>query len=267
VSRWFRFYSGVVADPKAQMLSPEMFKHWVNVLCIAAQHGGHLPTLSITAFMLGRMAEPKAAGILAKLHSAQLLDKTETSFKPHNWDARQYKQDSNDPTNADRQKRFRNRKRNGSNGQSNEGETVTEKRPESTENTDAEARASGADAPIDHRKRLFNEGLTTLGRLTGKGPDACRSFVGKCLRASSDDAVTVLGLIEDAERNRVVDPSAWIAARLKPTENHNAKPKNAIIQAIDDLGRTIAGFDGPARKPDELRGEPGENPVRLLSHR
>jgi hypothetical protein len=129
-----------------------------------------------------------------------------------------------------------------------------------------EANASGAIAPIDHRKRLFSEGLSRLAALTGKGPDACRSFIGKCLKAASDDAVTVLGLIEDAERNQVIDASAWIAARLKPVGDTYGKPKSAIIQAADDLCRTIASFDGPKRGTDELRSIPREAPPRLLSN-
>lgn len=106
MSRWFRFYIGAVDDPKVQMLAPEMFKHWVNVLCIAAQHEGEMPAISVTAFTL-RMSEAKAAGILAKLHSLELLDQTEQSFKPHNWDGRQYKTDTADNTNAERQKKHR----------------------------------------------------------------------------------------------------------------------------------------------------------------
>jgi hypothetical protein len=89
----------------------------------------------------------------------------------------------------------------------------------------SEARASDAGASDDPRTRLFRDGLAKLAKLTGKGPDACRSFVGKCLKAASDDAVTVLGLIEDAERNQVVDPSAWIASRLKGPDH--GKPKSA----------------------------------------
>jgi uncharacterized protein YdaU (DUF1376 family) len=50
------------------------------------------------------------------------------------------------------------------------------------------------------------------------------------------------------------------------TVTNHVKPKSAVIQAIDDLNRTIAGFDGPSRGPDELRGDAGENPPRLLSH-
>jgi hypothetical protein len=110
LSRWFRFYTGVVDDPKAQMLAPEMFKHWVNVLCIAAQHDGELPDIAVTAFTL-RMTEVKAASILAKLHALNLLDTTEKSFKPHNWDGRQYKTDHTDNTNAIRQRKHRDKQR------------------------------------------------------------------------------------------------------------------------------------------------------------
>jgi hypothetical protein len=110
LTRWFRFYTGVVDDPKAQMLAPDMFKHWVNVLCIAAQHDGEMPAIAVTAFTL-RMTEAKAAGILAKLHSLDLLDKTENGFKPHNWDGRQYKTDGTDNTNALRQKKHRDKQR------------------------------------------------------------------------------------------------------------------------------------------------------------
>ncbi len=131
---------------------------------------------------------------------------------------------------------------------------------------DPAASAAGADAPVDHRKRLFDEGLAKLARMTGKGPDACRSFVGKCLKASGDDAVTVLGLIDEAERNQAVDPSAWIASRLKPAENFNGTPKRGIIQAADDLCRKIASFDGPAKPDIVLRDAEGQAPPRLLPH-
>lgn len=105
------------------------------------------------------------------------------------------------------------------------------------EKKDSDADASGADAPgtgHDPRTRLFRQGLATLAKITGKGPDACRAFVGKCLKAAGDDAVTVLGLIEDAERNQIANPSAWIAARLKATEGQHAKAQGgSLIAALD----------------------------------
>lgn len=129
---------------------------------------------------------------------------------------------------------------------------------------ETEAAASDADASVDHRQRLFREGLAKLAFLTGKGPDACRSFVGKCLKEVGDDAVVVLAAIEDAERNKVIDPSAYIAARLKGRSN--GKPESSIIQAAQDIYDRIASFDGPARDPDEIRGGQGQAAPRLLSN-
>ena len=262
--RWLRLYDDTINDPKVLKLPEAMRWHWIAMLCVASKNGGALPVLDDIAIQL-RVTAAKATEIIAILVKAGLLDKNETGFAPHNWNGRQYKTDVTDPTASQRMKRYRDKKRNDRN------DTVTVIRPETEyrdrEQKDSEANASGADAPIDHRKRLFNEGLEKLRRMTGKGPDACRSFVGKCLKASGDDAITVLGLIEDAERNQTVDPSAWIAARLKPMENANGKPKSAVIQAIGDLRREIASFDGPPREPDELRGEAGGTSTRLLSHR
>lgn len=134
-----------------------------------------------------------------------------------------------------------------------------------TQDKDSEAKASGGEPPTNHRKRLFDEGLPKLARMTGKGPDSVRAFVGKCLKAADDDAVIVLGLIEDAERNQAMDPSAYIAARLKGPQNGQTGSK--IIQAADDLRRKIAGFDGPAGGDLGLRGGSGTPPPRLLSNR
>jgi hypothetical protein len=249
--RWLRLYDDTINDPKVLKLPEAMRWHWIAMLCVASKNDGVLPALDDIAIQL-RVTAAKATEIIATLVKAGLLDKTETGFAPHNWNGRQYKSD----VSTERVKRFRNGKRNVS---------VTPPETE-TETEVSEASASGADAPVDHRKRLFNEGLSKLSTMTGKGPDACRSFVGKCLKAASDDAITVLGLIEDAERNQVVDPSAWIAARLKPVENSNGKPKAGIIQAIGDLRREIAGFDGPAREPDGIRGTAGGATPRLLSN-
>jgi hypothetical protein len=103
----------------------------------------------------------------------------------------------------------------------------------------SDAGASGAEAPPadDPRTRLFREGLPKLAALTGKGPDSCRSFVGKCLKEVGDDAIEVLAAIEDAERNKVANPSGWIAARLKSRGSNahgtsQVRP-NSLIATID----------------------------------
>ena len=251
MSRWFRFYDEAVNDPKVQRLPGEKFKAWVNLLCLASKNGGILPSLSDISYIL-RLSEEKVSALLNEFCAAGVIDPIEVeggpmSYEPHNWKERQYKSD----VSTTRVKRFRQRERN-----------VSETPPEQKQITEPEQRqkdstaiAVGAEAP-DHRKRLFNEGLAKLASLTGKGPDACRSFVAKCLKAAQDDAVTVLGLIEDAERNQVVDPSAWIAARLKTGDSSNGK-RSEIIAAADtivgyfDRGGTRGGADYGAGGPTD----------------
>lgn len=109
MSRWFRLDDDVVNDPKVQSLPDGLFRAWVNVLCIASKNDGELPEIQHTAFML-RMTDAKAAETLSRLHRAGLIDKTERSFKPHNWDCRQFKSD-HDVTAAERSKRYRDGKR------------------------------------------------------------------------------------------------------------------------------------------------------------
>lgn len=228
---WFRMYGDVINDPKVMGLPEAMRWHWVAMLCVASKTDGILPPAADLAFML-RLKLQQAAAIVTELHAGGLLDKIEGGFAPHNWNGRQYKSD----VSTDRVKRFRNAKRNVSSDVSETPPEQIQITDTETEKKDAEAKASGAGAPIDVRSRLFSGGLETLARLTGKGPDACRSFVGKCLKAASDDAVTVLGLIEDAERNRVVDASAWIAARLKEPRPVAAQ-KITIDEAITQFAR------------------------------
>ena len=256
MGRWWRAYDEAVDDPKLCLLSDKQHRAWFNLCCITSQNGGILPPISAIAFKL-RMTVSKAKDIVAELVALKLIDidSSDGTFTPHNWSVRQFQSD----VSTERVKRHRERKRNVSS-------SISETPPESEADTEqiTEAKASGADAPIDHRKRLFNEGLEKLQRMTGKGPDSCRSYLGKCLKEAQDDAVIVLGLIEDAERNQVVDPSAWIASRLKTRENGNGQAKRGIIQAADDLRRKVASFDGPPSRDIELRDRPSAAPVRLL---
>lgn len=162
MSRWFRMDDDVVNDPKVQALPADLFRAWVNVLCVASKNGGKLPTLRDVAFTL-RLSEAKAIEILTKLERAGLLDKTDDSFVPHNWDKRQFKSDG-DNTNADRQKRYRDRARNADsnvtprNVTDNAEENVTRKRPHTETDTQTEkkeTRAVRADGWPDDFKELF----------------------------------------------------------------------------------------------------------------
>lgn len=264
MTRWWRAYDDALDDEKLSFLSDKSFRGWFKLMCLASKNNGVLPPLKNIAFRL-RWNEQTTSRLLNELCAGGLLDPVEVpdapmSYAPHNWETRQYKTDGTDPTGASRSKRYRDKKRDGDRDGHRDATVshgVTGKRPESDNRTDteqiSEADASGADAPVDHRKRLFDEGLPKLALLTGKGPDACRSFVGKCLKAAGDDAVTVLGLIEDAERNQVVNPSAWIAARLKPVEmpNGTAQIKTGVVAVARRLAEQFESQRG-----DGIEGNP-----------
>jgi hypothetical protein len=124
---------------------------------------------------------------------------------------------------------------------------------------------SGADAPRDFRAELFSEGLKKLAAITGKTPDSSRSLVGKWLKSVNDEAIHVLGAIEDAERNRVADPVAWINRALQPRMNQNANGRRSVQDAAADLHARVAAFDEPP--PGGLRDGTGKADVRLLPAR
>jgi hypothetical protein len=271
MTRWFRFYDDAVNDPKLLRLPDDLYRAWTILLCFASKGGGTLPPADDIAIAL-RMKPSKVAEWITKLVRAGLMDDMGGHFEPHNWNGRQYKSD----VSTDRVKRFRNGKRNVS-------ETANETAPEQIQKQTTESEQKDcADAPRDVRSELFGPGLQKLGRITGKGPDACRSFVGKCLKAASDDAVIVLGLIEDAERNRVVDPSAWIAARLKSTGPPAiGKPLTEFQrkqQETNDVRAQLRNYangggrggnvdrvlsDDTGKRPEDLRGGPGATVLAL----
>lgn len=267
---WFKFYEDSIHNAKLLKLSDALYRAWTILLCFASKNGGSLPPAGDIATTL-REKPAKVAEWITKLNAAGLFDLVEGKFIPHDWEERQYK--VKDATAATRMQRYRDRK----------GKTVTDRNVtvvtsvtplrleeeverEVEPEKNSEPIGSGAVAPDDPRTRLFRDGLSKLANMTGKGPDACRSFVGKCLKAAGDDAVTVLGLIEEAERNQVVDPSGWIVARLKSPAFPQGNPhaKRTVQDAARDLIERVKSFDEP-QPTGELRGPAGGPPLRLLS--
>lgn len=122
MSGWFRFYADVLNDPKVQKLPAELFKMWVNILCLAKNNNGLTGTISDVSFAL-RETEESVSSAFQALEKAGLLDKYKGSWEPHNWRKRQFKSD----TSTDRVKRYRERARN-----------VTETAPETESDTETE---------------------------------------------------------------------------------------------------------------------------------
>lgn len=94
--KWLRLYSHALYDPKVQKLSPALFKHWVNLLCLASEQEerGILPSTEDIAFAL-RIKPSLAGQVVEELRRAGLIDTTpDGRLSPHNWTQRQ--RDSDD---------------------------------------------------------------------------------------------------------------------------------------------------------------------------
>ena len=94
--KWFRFYSDALHHPKTQRLSPVLFKHWVNLLCLVAAEDsqGEIPSADDVAYHLG-VTIKKADDIFMDLALAGLIDATDAPrLFIHNWGERQPRSDN-----------------------------------------------------------------------------------------------------------------------------------------------------------------------------
>ena len=152
MSRWFRFYDDTLNDPKTLKLSDKTFRIWVMILCAASKNDGKIPFFEDLVILL-RIKAAKLQPEIEKLITAELIDHDDNGMRPHNWDRRQYKSDVADPTNAERQQRYRERHRNAVT-------TVTPKRPDTEAETDTEPEAeqtSQLPSPIELKNLSLGE--------------------------------------------------------------------------------------------------------------
>jgi hypothetical protein len=192
-NQWFRLYSEILNDPKVQNLSPELFRDWINILCIASKNNGTLPeTFQEVAFSL-RIDEIAAISVVNRLVIAGLLDKVKGGtngyrIAPHGWEKRQYKSDSS----TERVKRFRGVTRNVS-------ETPPEQnRTEQITNTKV----------LDAKAAFWNCCREYLGKPK-------MALVGKWVKDYGEEKV--FAAVLQAQKNNPAEPITYIIGILKPT--------------------------------------------------
>lgn len=134
--RWFRMYDEMLDEPKVQLLSPELFKAWINILALASRHRGKLPPLSAMAFSL-RMSPTEMQSKLDELVLAGLIDvMPDKSLEPHNWSSRQWASDDS----KERVREHRSRKKQSTDVTAGNGDvTVTVTPPDTDTDTETEA--------------------------------------------------------------------------------------------------------------------------------
>lgn len=250
MSRWFRFYDDVINDPKVLSLPEAMRWHWVAVLCIASKHGGELPSIDHLTIML-RMGKHKVAALLTSLHGAVLLDKTETSFRPHNWDGRQYKSD----VSTERVKRFRERERNVSETPP-DTDTEAEKKERAPELRSGGTRKRGTRLPDDFQLTEADIEFAAEHGFAGDPLQAVFSDFGDYWRARAGPQGVKLDWPATWRR--------WI--RTEADKRKNQGPRHANIGRGDDRSNGLRGVIQRLRSEEVGGDAPGRPPPRLLSH-
>lgn len=137
--QWFRMYSEFATDPKIQSLPEIMQRRYVMLLCMKCNGDLRYVTesngksngdvaLRITATAL-RITEEETRETINEFIKLGLITE---NWEIKNWEKRQYISDIKDPTNRDRQKRYRERhpdkKRNGSVTDKKRPDTDTERK-------------------------------------------------------------------------------------------------------------------------------------------
>lgn len=288
---WFRFYVSVPDDPKVQRLKPDLFKSWVNLLCLAARNDGVLPSVEDISFSL-RMSSDKVRSVLHELQRLELIDADDGQLAPHNWKNRQFKSDL-DNTATERKRRQRGRAK----GQVpvNVTRDVTDKshppeqnRADTEQNTEQNTeQKNGAAAPAhvfmdDLRKAqgLWNDmarqhGLSLVEVLTRKRMDHLKARLREC--GGLDGWTRAMELVPQSQFLLGENDRGWKADfdfilqqksftrlmegtygnRAQPT---NAKP-NTLAAGFAELDRVTDQF---IREQGGLREDISEEAPRLL---
>ena len=159
MNKWFRFYSEALNDHKVQSLSPELFKTWINLLCVANSNGGMLPGVDKLAFDL-RVSKQDMQSRLDDLILAGLIDiRPDKTLEPHNWCERQFTSDSS----VERTRKYRERLKKKPCDVTVTPD-VTPPEAEADTETDSEKHFAPENQP-DRRSDVFN----ILGSLNGRG--------------------------------------------------------------------------------------------------
>jgi hypothetical protein len=252
-----------------------MHRAWFTLQCIASANGGVLPPAGDIALRL-RLKPSKVGEWITLLVGAGLIDRDGDVFRPHNWDERQYKTDTVDPTAASRAKKYRDRKRD------DRDATVTLERPDTEQTTEVDRIGSaGASSFTDGSKVLANAFWKALGfngplevtpefagtdwraieweragwtaDLIGTearkiGPDKPLSYHEKCFATAFAKRQAPLPIVE-------------IKPADKLTVKHGTSPANSGSSLIAAIDRQLAALEAEAGTDFALP----ENPLLRIS--
>lgn len=224
MSRWFRFYDDAINDPKILKLSDKAHRVWIGMLCLASKNEGKLPPFDDMVILL-RMKPEKLQAELEVLIAAGLLDHDDAGIEPHNWNGRQYKTDGADPTNATRQKRYRDRHRNAVT-------TVTDKRPETEQiqnRTEAEPRDD-----LKKRTGSFQQAIVKAFEDANYPNLPETSRAGLWLSQGYQEDICLAVIADIVKKKPSITTLNYFDKPIADAHSSKAPPRQAVAQKTED---------------------------------
>mgnify|MGYP001767301504 CR=1 FL=1 len=154
-NQWFRLYSEFAFDPKVQILTEALQRRYVMLLCLHCDGKYENRPVDELALSL-RVTVEEMTVTLDELKHRGLVTR---EGKINGWDKRQYISDVKDPTAAERQRRYREKRRNARNdtvtSRAPESDTDTETDPEKEKNKQKRKSATGFKPPTVEEVRAY----------------------------------------------------------------------------------------------------------------
>jgi len=263
MSRWFRHYAGLARDDKlvrAAMKCKQPIERvvwvWCAILESAAElnDGGKYELDHAECAYFLRASEDELAAVEDALRACGRLSEGIVA----RWDDRQFQSDRS----AERTRRYRDRQKTSRDGgesttqddvTSRDDEcdvTVTHHRQRTETETDIEpiAIAIGLAPEPDQtpRQRLWSEGVPILVSL-GVSEKQSRSCIGLWLKDCGEDDLRVLGAIQRARDDAVIEPIAWITSgfqKIKAKANARTDKRDEWLTALEGEPARADFIDG-----------------------
>lgn len=109
--RWFRMHTKILDNADIQLMDANLFRVWVNMLCLAAESGdGTIPPLRQAAFRVRMDEHVLSAQIDRLIDQGHLIVGLNGVVSAKDWQRHQYR-DPNTVQSAERMRRYRERKR------------------------------------------------------------------------------------------------------------------------------------------------------------
>lgn len=202
MSRWFRYYDEALDDPKVQRLSGDLFKTWINLLCLASKSNGKLPSNDDIAFRL-RISVQDAQLRTEDLIMAGLIDiGPDRALSMHGWTERQYVSDTSSA-------RVRKHRKNKAETPCNDDETLLKRECnviESESYSDTDTESPDLPSSLDAARAKGRNDQRGLNKFGGRRQDGRHE---KILRRAEGLGVPVDDLTEKLNQQKVKNRSAY----------------------------------------------------------